>query len=56
VDGTYLMDMGLKPSPLFSQLLNAVRDARLDGKIQSREEEKALVARLLEEESMAHGE
>jgi len=49
VDGAYLKSIGLKPSPLFSRLLNAVRDARLDGEIQTVEEEKALVARLLKE-------
>ncbi|MBN1135355.1 MAG: CBS domain-containing protein, partial [Anaerolineae bacterium] len=47
VDGAYLMSLGLKPSPLFSRLLNAVRDARLDGEIHTTEEEKALIARLL---------
>jgi tRNA nucleotidyltransferase (CCA-adding enzyme) len=49
VDGDYLKSLGLKPSPLFSRLLNAVRDARLDGKLQTVEEEKALIAGLLEE-------
>jgi tRNA nucleotidyltransferase (CCA-adding enzyme) len=49
VDGTYLMSLGLRPSPLFSRLLSAVRDARLDGEIQSEEEEKALIASLLKE-------
>jgi tRNA nucleotidyltransferase (CCA-adding enzyme) len=48
VDGEYLMGLGLKPSPLFSKLLNAVRDARLDGEVHTAEEEYALVARLLE--------
>jgi len=48
VDGTYLVSLGLKPSPLFSRLLNAVRDARLDGDIHTVDEEKALIARLLE--------
>jgi tRNA nucleotidyltransferase (CCA-adding enzyme) len=47
VDGEYLKSIGLKPSPLFSRLLNTVRDARLDGEIQTEEEEKALIARLL---------
>ena len=47
VDGTYLMGLGLKPSPLFSRLLTAVRDARLDGEIHTVDEEKALIARLL---------
>jgi len=49
VDGEYLMSLGLEPSPLFSKLLHAVRDARLDGKIETVEEEKALIAQLLEE-------
>jgi tRNA nucleotidyltransferase (CCA-adding enzyme) len=49
VDGAYLKSLGLKPSPLFSRLLDAVRDARLDGEIQTEEEEKALIARLLKE-------
>ena len=49
VDGEYLKGLGLKPSPLFGKLLNAVRDARLDGEIQTVEEEKALIARLLAE-------
>ena len=49
VDGEYLKSLGLKPSPLFSRLLNAVRDARLDGKVQTVEQEKALISSLLEE-------
>jgi tRNA nucleotidyltransferase (CCA-adding enzyme) len=47
VDGAYLKGLGLKPSPLFSRLLNAVRDARLDGDIHTVDEEKALIACLL---------
>lgn len=50
VDGTYLKSLGLKPSPLFSKLLHAVRDARLDGVIHTEEEEKALIASLLQKE------
>jgi len=49
VDGAYLKSLGLQPSPLFSRLLNAIRDARLDGEIQTIEEEKALIAHLLKE-------
>jgi tRNA nucleotidyltransferase (CCA-adding enzyme) len=49
VDGAYLKSLGLKPSPLFSRLLHAVRDARLDGEIHTVEEEKALIAHLLAE-------
>jgi tRNA nucleotidyltransferase (CCA-adding enzyme) len=47
VDGEYLKSLGLEPSPLFSKLLRSVRDARLDGKVQTLEEEKALIDRLL---------
>jgi len=47
VDGAYLMGLGLKPSPLFSRVLSAVRDARLDGKVHTAEEEETLVAHLL---------
>jgi tRNA nucleotidyltransferase (CCA-adding enzyme) len=50
VNGAYLKSLGLQPSPLFSKLLNTVRNARLDGLIHTEEEEKALVATLLEEE------
>ena len=49
VDGAYLKGLGLRPSPLFRRLLQAVRDARLDGLIETQEEEKALIARLLAE-------
>jgi tRNA nucleotidyltransferase (CCA-adding enzyme) len=49
VDGAYLKTLGLRPSPLFSKLLHAVRDARLDGEIETVEEEQALIARLLAE-------
>jgi tRNA nucleotidyltransferase (CCA-adding enzyme) len=49
VDGAYLKSLGLKPSPLFSRLLSAVRDARLDGEIQTVAEEKALIDRMLAE-------
>ena len=45
--GDDLKAMGLKPGPLFRQLLAAVRDARLDGKVGNREEEVALLKELL---------
>ena len=53
VDGAYLKSLGLRPSPLFGRLLNAIRDARLDGEIQTVEEEKALIADLLRERDKA---
>ena len=49
IDGEYLKAMGLKPSPLFGQILSALRDARLDAEVSSLEEEKALVEELLAE-------
>jgi tRNA nucleotidyltransferase (CCA-adding enzyme) len=55
VNGAYLKGLGLKPSPLFSRLLHAVRDARLDGEIHTVEEEKALIARLLEDDAKREG-
>ncbi len=47
LSGDDLRAMGLKPGPLFGQLLSALRDARLDGKIKTREEEQALLRKLL---------
>ena len=35
--------MGLKPSALFRELLDAVQDAKLNGKVQTREDELVLV-------------
>jgi tRNA nucleotidyltransferase (CCA-adding enzyme) len=49
VDGHYLKSLGLKPGPLFGRLLSAVRAARLDGEVRTRDEEEALVDRLLAE-------
>nr|HID13187.1 CBS domain-containing protein [Anaerolineae bacterium] len=45
--GDDLKAMGLKPGPLFGRLLGALRDARLDGKVTTREEEEALVEELV---------
>ncbi|MCS7282978.1 MAG: CBS domain-containing protein [Anaerolineae bacterium] len=44
--GEDLKAMGLKPGPLFGELLRALRDARLDGRVRTREEEEALVRRI----------
>ncbi len=43
VSGQDLIEMGLKPGPLFSQLLDRVREARLDGRVHSREQELDLI-------------
>jgi tRNA nucleotidyltransferase (CCA-adding enzyme) len=48
VDGNYLIELGLAPGPRFREILDAVRDALLDGRIRTPEEERALVDQLLE--------
>jgi len=53
--GGDLKEMGLKPSPLFSRLLGALRDARLNGKVSTREDEKALLEKLLAAERKQRG-
>jgi poly(A) polymerase len=47
--GHDLAALGLKQGPLFKRLLDEVRDAQLDGAIQTREEALELVQRLLPE-------
>jgi poly(A) polymerase len=46
VDGSTLIHHGLTPGPHFSDLLERVRDAQLNGQIQSREEALAMIDRL----------
>jgi hypothetical protein len=46
LDGQALIDHGLTPGPHFSDLLEQVRDAQLNGEIHTREEALALVDRL----------
>ncbi len=50
LDGDDLKEMGLSPGPLFGRLLGALRDARLNGKVRTRQEEEALVKKLLSAE------
>lgn len=47
--GEDLRNMGLKPSPAYSRILTALRDAWLDGKINTPLEEQALLAKLISE-------
>jgi tRNA nucleotidyltransferase (CCA-adding enzyme) len=48
LDGHYLKEqLKLPPGPIYRQVLEMVRDARLDGKISSLEEEKELAERIL---------
>jgi poly(A) polymerase len=48
--GEDLKQLGLPPGPLFKRLLDAVREAQLDGTIRTRQEALDLVKRLLEAE------
>jgi poly(A) polymerase len=46
ITGQDLIDLGLKPGPRFKEILDAVRDAQLDGVIHSKEEAMELVRQL----------
>jgi tRNA nucleotidyltransferase (CCA-adding enzyme) len=50
ITGNDLKAMGLRPGPVYGRILGALRDARLDGKVSTREEEEALLERLLADE------
>ena len=43
--GRDLQALGIRPGPVYRAILDALRDARLDGRVQSRDEELALVRR-----------
>lgn len=47
LSGEDLKRMGLRPGPLFGRILETLREARLDGRVATREEEEALVRRML---------
>jgi tRNA nucleotidyltransferase (CCA-adding enzyme) len=47
--GNDLRDMGLRPSPAFGRILTALRDAWIDGEIQSKQEEEAMLKKLAAE-------
>ncbi len=47
LSGHRLRELGLEPGPAFSRILDAVRDARLDGLVSTPEEEEALAEELL---------
>jgi len=54
--GDDLIQMGLRPSPLFGRLLRAVREAQLNEQVESREQAVQFVQRLLQEQSRQDGE
>lgn len=43
VGGKDLKALGVPPSPVYSKILNAVLEAKLDGKAQTKDEELALL-------------
>lgn len=49
LDGNDLREMGLKPGPQYSRLLDRLLAARLDGEVASEAEERALLQTLIEE-------
>jgi poly(A) polymerase len=49
VDGHDLIEMGLKPGPLFKHVLHAVYDAQLAGELESAEQGKALARRMADQ-------
>lgn len=51
ITGEDLRAMGLRPSPAFGQILATLRDAWLDGKIQTPESEQTLLTELLADET-----
>jgi tRNA nucleotidyltransferase (CCA-adding enzyme) len=53
ITGDDLKAMGLEPGPTFGELLSALRDARLDGEVSTRQEEMALVEAMLAREGQS---
>lgn len=49
IDGDELRKMGLPPGPRYAEILGALRDARLDGRVATLDDEKAEVQRLIAE-------
>lgn len=49
VTGDDLIELGLKPGPMFREILAAVEDEQLEGRISTREEALAFVKRLIQE-------
>ncbi len=49
ITGHDLLQMGVEPGPLYKKLLDAVREAQLDGTITTREEAMVIVRRIIQE-------
>jgi len=52
-DGDALKSLGLPPGPVYKRILNILRDARLDGRIITGEDEKRLLSELLRIENQS---
>ncbi|MDY7040774.1 MAG: CBS domain-containing protein [Chloroflexota bacterium] len=50
IDGLYLKELGLKPGPVFGNILHRLRNARLNGEVTTLEGEKAFLEQILSEE------
>ncbi|MEA1923726.1 MAG: hypothetical protein U9N63_13855, partial [Pseudomonadota bacterium] len=50
INGNDLIAAGLTPGPQFKRILDQVRDARLDGEVNNRQEELDMVSKLYAEE------
>jgi len=48
LSGNDLKAMGYKPGPIFGEVLDTLRDMRLDGQLSSEEEERHLAREMLE--------
>jgi tRNA nucleotidyltransferase (CCA-adding enzyme) len=49
LDGHYLRELGIPPGPLYRHVLEALRDAKLDGQLSTRAAEEMFVGRKLQE-------
>jgi tRNA nucleotidyltransferase (CCA-adding enzyme) len=49
LQGNDLRQMGIQPGPIYRQILDALRSARVEGQVASRSDEEALVRRLADE-------
>jgi tRNA nucleotidyltransferase (CCA-adding enzyme) len=47
IDGNDLKALGLKPCPLYREILDRIRDAKLDGRVVSKEDELQLAHGLI---------
>ena len=56
VTGNDLREAGLPPGPVYTEILSRVRNAWLDGEIDSKKAEKALLKKLLSETDQGQGE